>query len=101
MPQFYDYDKAMKAGLRPDSSGHWPSEVKPKGHPAEFVGGFSTRTKQRQPGTRVLGPQGLVDNGWDPETARELSPVASHKQTRPLVTTRRPRRNVARSCGSR
>lgn len=41
---FYDYRAAYKAGVKPDASGHWPSQFKKEGHPNLYVKGVDTRT---------------------------------------------------------
>lgn len=43
---FYDYRAAYKAGAKPDTSGHWPSQFKREGHPNLIVDGVDTRTGQ-------------------------------------------------------
>ena len=70
---FYDYEAAIAAGARPDASGHWPSKWKREGHPNIVVGGFHTQTGERVPGTRRMGEQELIKNGWPPKTARRLA----------------------------
>jgi hypothetical protein len=41
---FYKWRAAWKAGSKPDSQGHWPSEFKMEGHPNLVVDGKDTRT---------------------------------------------------------
>ena len=44
----YDYRRAFLAGeLKPNETGHLPSEFKLPGHPQTFVGGVDTRTGRR------------------------------------------------------
>ena len=71
--QFYDYRAAFKAGVKPDTSGHWPSAFKKAGHPNEVVGGFNTRTGERVPGTPRANVQELISMGWEPATAQRLA----------------------------
>lgn len=72
--QRYDYRAAFRAGAKPDASRHWPSQFKKPGHPNEIVGGFSTITGERVPGTtRTKDAAELVSLGWEPATAEKLA----------------------------
>lgn len=71
--QPYDYRAAFKAGAKPDSSGHWPSQFKKAGHPNEIVGGFNTRTGEPEPGhEQITDVQKLIELGWDPASAKAM-----------------------------
>lgn len=41
---YYDYRAAYATSASPDSTGHWPSKFKKKGHPRLFIGGINTKT---------------------------------------------------------
>ena len=69
--QFYDYRGAYLAHATPDDTGHWPSRYKQPGHPNEVVGGFSTITGKRQPGTTLATEAELKALGWDDDFARK------------------------------
>jgi len=44
---FYNYRAAYKAGVGPDSKGHWPSKYKKEGHPRIMVDGVNTKTGKK------------------------------------------------------
>lgn len=67
--QFYDYRAAWRNGAEPDETGHWPSDFKLHGHPNENVGGYSTISGQRVPGTPGLNAQELIKRGWAPNSS--------------------------------
>jgi hypothetical protein len=84
---FYDYRAAFLADAKPDESGHWPSKFKKSGHPNEVVGGFSTITGERVPGTRQMSEADLVGHGWDEGAAKSLVARESKKfDVRPILT---------------
>lgn len=87
--QFYDYRAAFKAGAKPDTSGHWPSDYKKAGHPTLVVGGFHVQTGARVPGTpRAKDAAELVKLGWDAETAKKLAAVPEPAPVEPAAATR-------------
>lgn len=60
----YDYSAAIRAGARPDSSGHWSSEYKADDHPRRFldINGVRTDTKTGQPAApQVEGAGDMFD----------------------------------------
>ena len=40
----YDYRAAIRAGHKPDKTGHWPSVYKEDAHPDRFIRGVDTKT---------------------------------------------------------
>src|SRR5690606_4137119 len=47
---FYNYRFAFRAGVGPDSDGHWPSRFKTAEHPNRFIDGIDTITNTPQAG---------------------------------------------------
>jgi N12 class adenine-specific DNA methylase len=73
-PQYYLSELAVQSGAQPDPvTGRLPSDFKLRGHPNEFAGGFSTRTRERHPALPRGDYQDLLDVGWSPEAAAELA----------------------------
>lgn len=87
--QFYDYRAAFRAGVKPDETGHWPSQFKRDGHPAMVVGGFHVQAGERVPGTKRATEDELVALGWDKATAKQLTaetePTSGYISTDPTA----------------
>ena len=75
---FYDYRAAFRAGVREPEIGqdglpHWPSAFKSDDNPNRVVGGFDTKTRQRDESVPMArSVEELISLGWDEGPAAQL-----------------------------